>query len=101
MDSKTIPKVEIHCHLDACFRLPTVKEIEQTLGLIGIVQKTLSLEDAGYTTDFRAQTSTASKMTLPRAAFCRWRKNRRSGTGKSGSCLRRQCIQLDSGAGVL
>ena len=33
MDSKNIPKVELHCHLEACFQLQTVKEIGQTLGL--------------------------------------------------------------------
>ena len=33
MDSKYIPKVELHCHLEACFQMQTVKEIGQTLGL--------------------------------------------------------------------
>ena len=33
MDSKNIPKVELHCHLEACFQRQTVKEIGQTLGL--------------------------------------------------------------------
>ena len=33
MDSKNIPKVELHCHLEACFQLQTVKEIGHTLGL--------------------------------------------------------------------
>ena len=33
MDSKNIPKVELHCHLEACFQPQTVKEIGQTLGL--------------------------------------------------------------------
>lgn len=33
MDSRNIPKVELHCHLEACFRPHTVREIGQTLGL--------------------------------------------------------------------
>ena len=33
MNSKNIPKVELHCHLEACFQPHTVKEIGQTLGL--------------------------------------------------------------------
>ena len=33
MVSKNIPKVELHCHLEACFQRQTVKEIGQTLGL--------------------------------------------------------------------
>ena len=33
MDSKNIPKVELHCHLEACFQRQTVKDIGQTLGL--------------------------------------------------------------------
>lgn len=33
MNSKTIPKVELHCHLEACFQPQTVKEIGRTLGL--------------------------------------------------------------------
>ncbi len=33
MDSKAIPKVELHCHLEACFRVRTAREIGQTLGL--------------------------------------------------------------------
>ena len=33
IDSKNIPKVELHCHLEACFQPQTVKEIGQTLGL--------------------------------------------------------------------
>ena len=33
IDSKTIPKVELHCHLEACFQAHTVKEIGLTLGL--------------------------------------------------------------------
>ena len=33
MDSKNIPKVELHCHLEACFQRQTVNEIGQTLGL--------------------------------------------------------------------
>ena len=33
MDSKTIPKVELHCHLEACFRVQTAREIGRTLGL--------------------------------------------------------------------
>ena len=33
MNSKNIQKVELHCHLEACFQPHTVKEIGQTLGL--------------------------------------------------------------------
>ena len=33
MDSRIIPKVELHCHLEACFQPHTVKDIGQTLGL--------------------------------------------------------------------
>ena len=33
MDSRNIPKVELHCHLESCFQPHTVKEIGQTLGL--------------------------------------------------------------------
>ena len=33
MDLRNIPKVELHCHLEACFQLHTVKEIGQTLSL--------------------------------------------------------------------
>ena len=33
MNSKNIPKVELHCHLEACFQPQTVKDIGQTLGL--------------------------------------------------------------------
>ena len=33
MDSRNIPKVELHCHLEACFQPRTVKEIGHTLGL--------------------------------------------------------------------
>ena len=33
MNSKNIPKVELHCHLEACFQAQTVKDIGQTLGL--------------------------------------------------------------------
>ena len=33
MDSRNIPKVELHCHLEACFQPRTVKDIGQTLGL--------------------------------------------------------------------
>ena len=32
MNSKEIPKVEPHCHLEACFRPPGVMEIAVTLG---------------------------------------------------------------------
>ncbi len=33
MNVNDIPKVELHCHLEACFQPQTVKEIGQTLGL--------------------------------------------------------------------
>ena len=33
MNSKIIPKVELHCHLEACFRVQTVREIGPALGL--------------------------------------------------------------------
>ena len=33
MDTRNIPKVELHCHLEACFQPQTVKQIGQTLGL--------------------------------------------------------------------
>ena len=33
MDIKEIPKVELHCHLEACFSLATAMEIAQTLKL--------------------------------------------------------------------
>ena len=33
MDSRIIPKVELHCHLEACFQPHTVKDIGRTLGL--------------------------------------------------------------------
>ena len=33
MNFKQIPKVELHCHLEACFRPETVMEIGRTLGL--------------------------------------------------------------------
>ena len=33
MNSKAIPKVELHCHLEACFRVRTAREIGLTLGL--------------------------------------------------------------------
>ena len=33
MGIKNIPKVELHCHLEACFQRQTVNEIGQTLGL--------------------------------------------------------------------
>ena len=33
MNFKEIPKVELHCHLEACFRPETVMEIGKTLGL--------------------------------------------------------------------
>jgi len=33
MNYKDIPKVELHCHLEACFRPGTVMEIGRTLGL--------------------------------------------------------------------
>lgn len=33
MNYKEIPKVELHCHLEACFRPSTVMEVGQTLGL--------------------------------------------------------------------
>ncbi|MDE0513770.1 MAG: adenosine deaminase [Gammaproteobacteria bacterium] len=31
--SKSIPKVELHCHLEACFRVRTAREIGRSLGL--------------------------------------------------------------------
>ena len=34
MNFKQIPKVELHCHLEACFRAETVMEIGRTLGLL-------------------------------------------------------------------
>ena len=33
MNYKEIPKVELHCHLEACFRPATVMEVGETLGL--------------------------------------------------------------------
>jgi len=33
MDLKTLPKVELHCHLEGCFRLETAREVGRTLGL--------------------------------------------------------------------
>lgn len=33
MDYRGIPKVELHCHLEACFRPQTVMEVGKTLGL--------------------------------------------------------------------
>ena len=33
IDCKKIPKVELHCHLEACFQPHTVKDIGRTLGL--------------------------------------------------------------------
>ncbi len=33
MNYKDIPKVELHCHLEACFRPETVMEVGRTLGL--------------------------------------------------------------------
>jgi adenosine deaminase len=33
MNYKEIPKVELHCHLEACFRPATVMEVGKTLGL--------------------------------------------------------------------
>ena len=33
MDFKLMPKVELHCHLEACFKPETVMEIGRTLGL--------------------------------------------------------------------
>ena len=33
MDIRTIPKVELHCHLEACFNPDTVREVGRTLGL--------------------------------------------------------------------
>lgn len=33
MNIKSIPKVELHCHLEACFRPATVMELGETLGL--------------------------------------------------------------------
>lgn len=33
MNYKDIPKVELHCHLEACFRPETVMEVGKTLGL--------------------------------------------------------------------
>ena len=33
MNYKEIPKVELHCHLEACFRPETVMEVGRTLGL--------------------------------------------------------------------
>ncbi|MEX2122829.1 MAG: adenosine deaminase [Woeseia sp.] len=33
MNYKSIPKVELHCHLEACFRPQTVMEVGKTLGL--------------------------------------------------------------------
>jgi adenosine deaminase len=33
MNYKAIPKVELHCHLEACFRPDTVMEVGRTLGL--------------------------------------------------------------------
>jgi adenosine deaminase len=33
MDVRKIPKVELHCHLEACFRPATVMEVGSTLGL--------------------------------------------------------------------
>lgn len=33
MNYKTIPKVELHCHLEACFRPDTVMEVGRSLGL--------------------------------------------------------------------
>jgi adenosine deaminase len=33
VDYKAIPKVELHCHLEACFRPHTVMEVGKTLGL--------------------------------------------------------------------
>ena len=33
MNFKKMPKVELHCHLEACFRPATVMEIGKTLGL--------------------------------------------------------------------
>lgn len=33
MNYKAIPKVELHCHLEACFRPETVMEVGRTLGL--------------------------------------------------------------------
>ena len=33
MDYKAIPKVELHCHLEACFRPRTVMEVGKALGL--------------------------------------------------------------------
>jgi len=33
MNYKEIPKVELHCHLEACFREDTVMEVGRTLGL--------------------------------------------------------------------
>ena len=33
MDIENIPKVELHCHLEACFQPQTVKQVGKTLGL--------------------------------------------------------------------
>lgn len=32
-DLKSLPKVELHCHLEACFRISTLKEVAKTLGI--------------------------------------------------------------------
>ena len=33
MNYKEIPKVELHCHLEGCFRPGTVMEVGESLGL--------------------------------------------------------------------
>ncbi len=33
VNSRNIPKAELHCHLEACFRVQTARETGQTLGL--------------------------------------------------------------------
>ncbi len=44
MNYKNIPKAELHCHLEACFRPETVMEIGQTLGM-GIPQDAAVFHD--------------------------------------------------------
>jgi adenosine deaminase len=33
MNSRTLPKVELHCHLEGCFRPGTIREVGRTLGI--------------------------------------------------------------------
>ena len=33
MNVRTLPKVELHCHLEGCFRPDTVREVGRTLGI--------------------------------------------------------------------